>query len=137
MRVFLDANILFSASNPKWFTRLLLDVLELHGELVTSEFAAQEARRNVPAFSEDLIDGLEKWLARVRILADAGKASSPMELAEKDRPILDAAIAGNCTHLLTGDTKHFGNWMGKSVSGVKIVNQRMMTEELRLRSIVD
>ena len=60
-----------------------------------------------------------------------------MELAEKDRPILDAAIAGKCTHLLTGDAKHFGTWMGKSVSGVKIVNQRMMTEELRLRNIVD
>jgi hypothetical protein len=28
-------------------------------------------------------------------------------------------------------------WMGKSVSGVKIVNQRMMTEELRFRGIVD
>jgi len=60
-----------------------------------------------------------------------------LELAEKDRPILDAAIAGNCTHLLTGDARHFGMWMGKSVSGIKIVNQRMMTEELRFRSIVD
>ena len=127
----------FSASNPKWFTRLLLDVLEQHGELVTSEFAAQEARRNVAAFSEDLIDGLEKWIARVHILADRGQALSPMELAKKDRPILDAAIAGNCTHLLTGDTKHFGTWMGKSLAGVKIVNQRMMTEELRLWNIVD
>jgi len=137
VRVFLDANILFSASNPKWFTRLLLDVLELHGELVTSEFAAQEARRNVAAFSEDLMDGLEDWFTRVHILADTGQALSPVELAEKDRPILDAAIAGNCTHLLTGDTKHFGIWMGKSLSGVKIVNQRMMSEELRLRNIVD
>ena len=137
MRVFLDANILFSASNPKWLTSLLLDVLELHWKLVTSEFAAQEARRNVAAFSEDLIDGLEKWLARVHILADTGQASSPLELAEKDRPILDAAISGSCTHLLAGDARHFGMWMGKSVSGVKIVNQRMMTEELRFRGIVD
>jgi len=91
----------------------------------------------VAAFSEDLIDGLEKWFARVNILADTGQASSPLELAEKDRPILDAAISGNYTHLLTGDARHFGMWMGKSVSGVKIVNQRMMTEELRLRRIVD
>jgi len=108
VRVFLDANILFSASNPKWLTGLLLEVLTAHGSLVTSEFAAQEARRNVTAFSEDLIDGLEKWLARVHILADRGQALAPMELAEKDRPILGAAIAANCTHLLTGDTKHFG-----------------------------
>lgn len=83
------------------------------------------------------MDGLEDWFTRVHILADTGQALSPVELAEKDRPILDAAIAGNCTHLLTGDAKHFGAWMGKSLSGVKIVNQRMMTEELRLRNIVD
>ena len=62
MRVFLDANILFSASNPKWLTRLLLEVLAGHGELVTSEFAIGEARRNVAGFSPDLLDGLEAWI---------------------------------------------------------------------------
>jgi len=50
MRVFLDANILFSASNPKWLTSLLLDVLELHGELVTSEFAARKPEGVWPLF---------------------------------------------------------------------------------------
>jgi hypothetical protein len=59
VRVFLDANILFSASNPKWLTGLLLEVLAGHGELVTSEFAIGEARRNVAGFSPDLLDGLE------------------------------------------------------------------------------
>ena len=58
---------------------------------------------------------------------------APNELVEKDRPILDAAIAGGCTRLLTGDTRHFGAWMGKNVAGVKIVSQRMMVEELRGR----
>ena len=88
-------------------------------------------------FSRDLVDGLEKWIQRLRIVSDAGRESSPAELVEKDRPILDAAIAGGCTHLLTGDTRHFGIWMGKRVSGVKIVNQRIMTEELRELGIVD
>ena len=58
MRVFLDANILFSASNPKWLTSLLLDVLELHGELVTSEFAAQEA-------SEGSVPRIDAFFSRV------------------------------------------------------------------------
>ena len=137
MRVFLDANILFSASNPKWLTGLLLEVLAGHGELVASEFAIEEARRNVAGFSPDLLEGLEAWIVRVRIVSDAGHGLSPKELVEKDRPILDAAIAGGCTHLLTGDTRHFGQWMGKSVTGVKIVSQRIMTEEMRGRGIVE
>ncbi len=137
MRVFLDANILFSVSNPKWLRGLLLEVLAGHGELVTSEFAIREARRNVAGFCPDLMDGLEAWINRVQIESDAGRGLAPKELVEKDRPILDAAIAGGCTHLLTGDTRHFGAWMGKSVAGVKIVSQRMMTEELRGRRIVE
>jgi hypothetical protein len=102
VRVFLDANILFSVSNPKWLTGLLLEVLAGHGELVTSEFAIGEARRNVAVFSPDLLNGLEAWINSVRMVADAGHGLAPRELVEKDRPILDAAIAGACTHLLTG-----------------------------------
>ena len=137
MRVFLDANILFSASNPKWLTGLLLEVLAAEAELVTSEFALQEARRNLGSFSPDLIGGLEKWAARVRLVADAERSSAPEDLAEKDRPILDAAVAGKCSHLLTGDTKHFGAWMGKNMSGVKIVNQRAMADELRQFGMIE
>ena len=137
MRVFLDANILFSASNPKWLTGLLLEVLAAHGSLVTSEFALQEARRNLSGFSPDLLAGLDEWAARAILVENPAHSLSPEELADKDRPILDAAIAGKCTHLLTGDTKHFGAWMGISLSGVKIVNQRAMTDELRLRGLVE
>ena len=137
MRVFLDANILFSASNPKWLTGLLLEVLAGEGELVTSEFALQEARRNLAGFSPNLIGGLEKWAARVRLVADATRSFAPEGLVEKDRPILNAAVAGKCSHLLTGDTKHFGIWMGKTLSGVKIVNQRVMADELRQLGIIE
>ncbi len=84
-----------------------------------------------------MLDGLEACVNRVQIVSDAGRGLAPKELVEKDRPILDAAIASGCTHLLTGDTRHFGQWMGKSVAGVKIVSQRMMTEEMRGRGIVE
>ena len=43
-----------------------------------------------------------------------------VELPEKDWPILLAAMAGNCTHLITGDKKHFGAHFGNEVSGVMI-----------------
>ncbi len=47
MRVFLDANILFSASNPKWLTRRLLNALEQAGAaLSSSAYAWDEAERS-------------------------------------------------------------------------------------------
>ena len=104
---------------------------------MTSEFALQEARRNLAGFSPNLIGGLEKWAARVRLVADATRSFAPEGLVEKDRPILNAAVAGKCSHLLTGDTKHFGIWMGKTLSGVKIVNQRVMADELRQLGIIE
>jgi len=42
------------------------------------------------------------------------------------------AIAGQATHLLTGDERDFGRFWGKTVQGVKIVSPRMLVEELRL-----
>jgi hypothetical protein len=83
VRVFLDANILFSASNPKWLTGLLLEVLAGHGELVTSEFAIGEARRNVAGFCPDLLDGLEAWVNRVQIVSGAGLGSHRRNLRKK------------------------------------------------------
>ncbi|HSH09464.1 MAG TPA: hypothetical protein VK995_03695 [Oceanipulchritudo sp.] len=48
MKVFLDANILFSASNPQWLTRHLLDALEQSGAALTSsDYVWDEAERNV------------------------------------------------------------------------------------------
>jgi hypothetical protein len=50
----------------------------------------------------------------------------------KDAPILGGAIAGQATHLLTGDERDFGKFWGKTIQGVKIVSPRMLAEELRL-----
>lgn len=103
----------------------------------SSEFAAQEATRNVAAFSEDLIDILEKRLARVHILADEGRHHRRLNLKKKTGQFSMPLLPENCTHLLAGDARHFGMWLGKSVSGIKIMNQFMMTEELRFWNIVD
>jgi hypothetical protein len=45
-------------------------------------------------------------------------------LPPKDVPILLAAIAARCTHLLTGDRKHFGQYFGKSIHGVNVMMVR-------------
>jgi hypothetical protein len=44
----------------------------------------------------------------------------PVDLPEKDRPILQAAMALKASHLLTGDIKHFGPYLDTTVGGILI-----------------
>ncbi len=55
-----------------------------------------------------------------------------VQLVEKDRAILLAAIEAQATHLLTGDKDHFGKLLGKKVAGVLIVTPG---EFLRVMSV--
>lgn len=118
-RVFLDANVLFSAAY-----RPQAGLLELwHGsetELVKSEYAAVEALRNLdqPAQRQRLI----RLLDDVEIVAAHPSQPVPgANLPEKDRPILEAAIASRCDVLITGDHRHFGHLFGATVSGVQVL----------------
>ena len=122
-RLFLDANVLFSAAYRKdGGVRRLWRLAE--AELVTSALAVEEARRNLdtPERRSDL-EGLLEAVSVSSLLADP--ASHPeMEasgLPEKDLPILRAAVASGATHLVTGDRKHFGHLFGKKVAGVLVL----------------
>jgi predicted nucleic acid-binding protein len=44
----------------------------------------------------------------------------PIELPEKDRPVLMAAISAKADYLITGDMLHFGKYFGRSIMGVKV-----------------
>ena len=46
MRVFLDANILFSGAQSHGRMRAFLEMLFKHGKCVTNAYAVEEARRN-------------------------------------------------------------------------------------------
>ncbi len=122
-RLFLDANVLFSAAYRKDAgVRKHWGLPET--ELVTSAYAVEEARRNLDT-AEQRAD-LERLLETVRIsnpLADPAvhpgiEASGP---PEKDLPILRAAVAADATHLVTGDRRHFGALFGEKVAGVLVV----------------
>jgi len=129
MRVFLDANILFSASLAHSRMRDFLDVLFRHGTCLTSDYAIEEARRNLELkfpVSLSLLHSLVKKCELVPVLMIEPK----VKLKAKDLPILGGAIAGNATHLLTGDERDFGAFFGKTIQGVKIVSPRMLADEL-------
>lgn len=117
-RLFLDANILVSAAlRPD--SQLLRIWRLARVALLTSSYAVDEAQRNLsgPALKE-----LSRLLQAVEVLATAPDSSLPsgVDLPEKDRPILHAAIASGATHLITGDRKHFGRYFGGRVAGVLI-----------------
>ncbi len=118
-RVFLDANVLFSAAYREGAGLLRLwDLAET--ELLTSGYAAEEARRNLS--SVEARSRLEVLLAKMEIVAEAPRErlARSVRLAEKDQPILRAAVAARASHLLTGDAHDFGPLFGKRVRGLLI-----------------
>lgn len=116
-RLFLDANILFSASySVESILRRLWNLSD--ATLLTSAYAVDEVRRNISA---DQNARLEMLLPSVAILdSDVSLKSLPIPLPEKDQPILAAAIQANATHLLTGDVMHFGPYLDQKFAGVLI-----------------
>jgi len=119
-RLFLDANVLFSAA---WRGNSgLLRLWKLPGaELVSSAYAIDEARRNITDTGARA--RLEALLAETTIVAEGSLAALPPHptLASKDRPILAAAIRAGATHLITGDRKDFGRLCGRRPGGVLVL----------------
>jgi len=119
-RVFLDANVLFSAAwrADAGLTRLWM-LQEL--ELVSSRYACEEARRNLPAVEQQ--QRLERLVAKLRLGADVSAGALPPEVAlpEKDCPILLSAIRARADYLLTGDRQHFGGLYGHTIEGVTVM----------------
>ena len=129
MRVFLDANILFSASKPKSRIRALIDLASQHGESITNAYAVEEARRNLALKQPAFVAELDKLTEKLKIVT-ALSAKIEIKLPPKDVPILAGAIAGSATHLLTGDERDFGAYFGKTIQGVKIVSPQIFANEL-------
>lgn len=122
-RVFLDANVLFSAAYRPHAGILRLWHLQAV-ELVTSAYALEEARRNLDR--ADQRQRLSQLAASMEVVetyptpAVGRGVAGQLDLPEKDVPILAAAVHTDATHLLTGDVKHFGGGFGKTVAGVLI-----------------
>lgn len=135
MRVFLDANILFSASIPDSPLAGFLEELRRHADLLTSAHSRTEAERNIAAKQPGRLAAHEGFALSLE-LVPTRLFDLDVKLAEKDRPILCGAIAGNADFLLTGDKRDFGHLFGRTVRGVKIVTVRMLLDELSERGIV-
>ena len=129
MKVFVDANILFSAADPGSASRLLLDALRKRAAVVVNEHVWEEARRNValkrPALTQALAE-LKPRLHFTALLANVSDTGLP----DKDLPVLGGAAASRCTHLWTGDRRHFGSLYGQTIRGTLIVSGGQLADQL-------
>jgi predicted nucleic acid-binding protein len=119
-RIFLDANVLFSAA---WREQNgLLPLWTLDGvKLLSSTYAVEEARVNLPEREQRI--RLASLVERIEIVGMGHPASLPgsVALPSKDLPILLSAIEAGATHLLTGDKAHFGRFFGRRTAGVLVL----------------
>ena len=128
-RLFLDANVLFSAAYKA--DSGLLQLWKLRDvALLSSRYALGEARINLG--DEVQRKRLNKLSESIHLF-ESGPRKPPrgISLAEKDVPILVAAIEARATHLLTGDLRHFGPYFGKKIEGTMIA---LPGEYLRVRA---
>lgn len=130
MRVFLDANVLFSAAKSSGAVRALLEALAGAGHvLVADAYVVEEARRNLVAKGASALTDLDTLLAGVEVSPfRRGRLSqdAAARLPEKDRPVLAAAVRLRCDALVTGDGRHFGALYGQAVDGVTIHSPRSL-----------
>ena len=134
MRIFLDANILFSAAKSDGTMRRLVALLLDSGhECHADGYVIEEARRNLIAKAPGHDAALPALLRRMTIAAVHPSGPLPAAagaLPEKDRPVLAAAIRTRCDVLVTGDRTYFGRFYGKTLGGVTIHSPRSLAEAL-------
>lgn len=138
MRIFLDANILFSAAKTDGLMRALLHRLRGAGHVLCSDaFVEAEAIRNLErkgpeALSalQDLLDDMERHPFRRPVLRKGPGDFLP----DKDRPVLAAAVGLGCDVLLTGDRTHFGKLFGMTIEGVAVHSPQSLVALLGERS---
>jgi len=128
MRLFLDANVLFTAAyRAQGLSRGLFRLAQSgRCTLCTSAFAHEEALRNIQKNAPDRLGELTVLMEQVGLLPEpfpAGTAwAEALPLACKDAPVLAAAIQGRVELFVTGDRRDFGHLFGQVVKGVRILN---------------
>ncbi len=129
MRIFLDASVLFSAAwSDGAVRRLLQSSVDAGHDLIADLYVVEEATRNLSVkdrlpFPLEVLNLVSVQLAPISMSLARG-----LPLPEKDQPVLAAAIALGCTHLVTGDKAHFGHIFDQLIHGVLVVSPAMLLQ---------
>ncbi len=133
LRLFLDANILFTAAySPEGMSALLFE-LGLRGvlTLLTSEHAVEEARVNLHIKQPSALGRFDRLGNLLEVVHTPSKCPLVLDLPEDDLSIFGAALAGRATHFITGDKKHFGKYFDKpdDTGGIYIQTVRQFFDD--------
>lgn len=136
MRVFLDANVLFSAAlTPSGGLQAFFG-LAAAGlcELVASPYAIDEARRNIARKQPTNMPALEQLIAQITVCPEATPDAVQWALSTglpvKDAPILAAAAQAKAEFLVTGDRTDFGFLYKRTLRGVEVLPPRTALERV-------
>jgi predicted nucleic acid-binding protein len=127
MRLFLDANVLFTAAhNPGGRAAAIFDLARAGAcTLVTSPHALEEARRNLRLKYPTALDALERLVSVTSVEPEASSKGVAWALEQglplKDAPVLAAAAQARSDMLVTGDRTHFGFLYGQRLRGVEVL----------------
>lgn len=127
MRVFLDANVLFSAAYRDGASIRFFFELAAVGAcvLVSSPHAIEEARRNLASKRPERLADLEALLGDLEVCAESSSSrvawAASMGLPAKDAPILAAAVESRCPVLVTGDRTDFQALFGRRLDGTLVL----------------
>ena len=130
MRIFIDANILFSAAHHTSATRSLFNGVARHAKLVTNPHALEEAYRNLAQKRPEHIAGMKELQKDIEVSPAFSHVDSAAGLPDHDIPILAGAIGAGCTHIWTSDKKHFGKWYGRKIHDISIISSIMLADIL-------
>lgn len=127
MRLFLDANVIFSAAySPTGRASALFRLAGVERcALTVSRHVVEEARRNLAVKAEDRLDRLEELLELVTVGPEAPPNvvawAAGRGLPANDAPVLAAAAVARAELLVTGDRTHFGHLFEKECGGIVVV----------------
>jgi len=127
VRLFLDANVIFTAAHNPGGRSAALFELASHGwcRLSTSPHAFAEAERNSRLKYPAAAGRLGALLKQMPIEGEAGPPdvawAREQGLPLKDAPVLAAAVACRADVLVTGDRAHFGHLLGRRVRGLIVL----------------
>ena len=124
MRLFLDTSVLLAAAgSAKGASRFLItEASARNWELVSSDYCAEETRRNLPKLGRSAASAWKNQIVLHVLLVRASLAlDKPLVFPKvKDRPVVITALAARSDWLLTLDEGDFHTKLGREVYGLRI-----------------
>jgi predicted nucleic acid-binding protein len=140
MILFLDSSALLSAAgSAKGAARfVILEAKARKWELVSSDYCAEETRRNLPKLGGSAATA---WAHQIAPLVPLVRASLTLDKAllfpkAKDRPVVITALAVRADWLLTLDETDFHGRLGPQVYGLRLATPGEFLLEQRVQGLL-